>query len=104
MNKLKTIEGAIGEHIINQSNVLNELHRLAHRQFPYQSQGFNYDHMTRYYKVFSSSEIDAIAQEEIGLSLSEMYMMGLTLMGTYKNRFSLQSEHEASTEQASRTK
>lgn len=90
INKLKDLENNIGKHYneIMAKNVLLELYRISHRQFPWQTPPHK-GWMTRYYKIFGISEIDKIIQGEIGLTTKELYTLGLAFTGVYLNYFSL---------------
>src|SRR3989344_7569192 len=52
-NQLKDLENEISKYYSNKKNVLLELHRISHRQFPWQAQESQKDYFTRYYKIFS---------------------------------------------------
>ncbi len=87
VNKLKDLENEVAK-LYGKENVLLELFRLAHRQFPWQVRP-NGIWINRYYKIFSHPQLDSILQRVIGLNAQELYTFGLALTGTYLNWFAL---------------
>ena len=85
VNKLKDLENKISGIYVNQDNILTELFRIAHRQFLWQA-GPNSEFLTRYYKIFSSSELDKIVEKTIGLSARDLYIIGMMFIGAYLKR------------------
>lgn len=61
INKLKSIENEIGGMFVNKDNILVELFRISHRQFPWQISP-NGEYLTRYYKILE--EIKKIKDEK----------------------------------------
>ncbi|MEK7658840.1 MAG: hypothetical protein AAB352_03190 [Patescibacteria group bacterium] len=90
VNKLKDLENNISIHFnsILGKNILLELYRISHRQFPWQRLP-NQIWMTRYYKIFGQTDIDAIIQKIIGLTIKEIYILGMALTGVYLTYFAL---------------
>lgn len=82
INKLKNIENEIGGMFVNKDNILVELFRISHRQFPWQIRP-NGEYLTRYYKIFSQEPLDKILVETIGLSAKELYLSGMLFVGAY---------------------
>lgn len=80
VNKLKNFENQSAAIIINNSNILKELNRIARRQFPWQ---FRIDPslFIRYYKIFSNSRVVKIIEEKVGLTIQQWYMIGTVLLG-----------------------
>lgn len=83
LEKLHNIEGAISKKYINKDNVLKEMQRLSHRQFPWQNQNPSISTFARYYKVFSSEAMNEIVQQTIGISVNDLCFFGLQLWGLY---------------------
>lgn len=90
INKLKDLENniALRYNDLFKNNILIELYRLAHRQFPWQSPP-NLIWITRYYKIFGALGVDAIIQRKIGLTTKELYKIGLGFIGLYLDMFAL---------------
>lgn len=81
INKLRKLDGMVSQQY-PAGAVLLELHRSAHRQFPWQLKPSGI-WLGRYFKIFSHSKIDSILQRVIGLTAKELYTMGLALIGLY---------------------
>jgi len=88
VNKLKELEDEIDKKFIDKTNVLLELHRIGHRQFPWQSKP-NREYITRYFKIFGCSSLDTIIQNVIGLSTQELYLNLMILFSFYQNKLAL---------------
>ncbi len=82
VNKLKNLENNIGGAYINKDNILVELFRISHRQFPWQARP-NSKFLTRYYKIFSMPKLDEILQKSIGLTAKNLYLVGMMFIGAY---------------------
>ena len=82
INKLKNLENNIGGIYVNKDNILVELFRISHRQFPWQTRP-NSEFLTRYYKIFSTPELDKILQKSIGLTTKNLYLVGIMFIGAY---------------------
>lgn len=82
INKLKDIENEIGRVFINKDNILVELFRLSHRQFPWQVRPSG-EYLTRYYKIFNQKSLNIILVKTIGLSVKELYISGMLFVGAY---------------------
>lgn len=89
VNALKKLEDEITKRYgdIFQKHILLELYRIAHRQFPWQ-QAPNSSALLRSYKIFSGGGLDAILQDRIGMSASQLYTLGLAFSGHYIGSFS----------------
>lgn len=90
LNKLKKLEDDI---VIEQGDsinevVLQEIYRISHRQFPWQTRP-NLICMTRYYKIFSHKELDLIIKRLIGMSTKDLYTLGVAFTGSYLDYFSI---------------
>jgi hypothetical protein len=90
LNLLKKLEDGIAqhyEHLISK-NILLEMYRIAHRQFPWQHRD-PLAHITRYLKIFGRPSLDLILRERIGLGAQKLYLIGMSLMGVFVERFGL---------------
>lgn len=90
LNKLKDLENNISIHYngIFKKQILIELYRTSHRQFPWQARP-NLISLTRYYKIFNHPDIDSIIQKHTGLTTKELYTIGLAFTGVYIEFFAL---------------
>ncbi|MBI1833894.1 MAG: hypothetical protein HYR90_03630 [Candidatus Andersenbacteria bacterium] len=89
INKVKDFENDLTKIYRGKINVLVEIHRMAHRQFPWQIHGFNKIYLTRYFKIFSYPALDKIVKETTGLTTQEIYLLGIATLGVYVTKFSL---------------
>jgi hypothetical protein len=85
MNEIRTIENEISKKYITPTNVLVEIHRIAHRQFPWQG-NVNLKFLTRYFKIFVHPGLDQIINDTIHLSTQEIYVIGSLFLGNYLDR------------------
>jgi len=88
INKLKDLENKIIKKFIDETNILTEFHRIAHREFPWQSSP-NQKYIARYFKIFNYTPLNNIIQSVIGLTTQELFLIGMLLFGFYKNKFAL---------------
>lgn len=90
INYIKELGNKIAETYpeVYKPNILIELYRIAHNQFPWQ-RGTTRDAVLRYFKIFGASQFDPILQSRIGLTASELYIIGLALVGHFSEEFLL---------------
>lgn len=87
INKVKWLENEIVK-VYPKDTFLLEMYRISHRQFPWQIRPDS-SWLTRYFRIFSSVELDDIIQRVVGLTTLELYTIGLSLTGIYLENFSL---------------
>ncbi|HLC42594.1 MAG TPA: hypothetical protein VJO34_13350 [Methylomirabilota bacterium] len=87
VNKLKDLENEIVS-LYPQGSILLELHRIAHREFPWQRPP-NATWLSRYYRIFSYPDLDAVLHGATGLTARELYLLGLAFAGLYLDQFAL---------------
>ena len=87
VNKLKDLENSVAG-INPEGSILLELHRIAHRQFPWQ-RGPTRVMMGRYYRIFSRVPLEAILKRKLGLTAKELYRLGLVVSAIYLDTFAL---------------
>lgn len=80
INKIKDIDNAIAR-FYTRANLIHELHRLAHRQFPWQ-RAPNQRALARYFYIFSNPPLDTILRSVLGLSARELYLAGMAFTGS----------------------
>ena len=71
-------------------DVMMEVHRLPHRQFPWQS-GFSVNSVLRAIKIFGKKEVDDIVTAELGMTVVQVTALGLSLAGHYAHSPALQA-------------
>ena len=87
VNKLKTLENHVAT-LYPEGSILLELHRIAHREFPWQRPP-NAILLARYYQIFGQPGLDDILRRTIGVGAQTLYLIGLGLAGIYLERFAL---------------
>ena len=85
LNKLRYIRDEVAKTYIDKDNVLTEFYRIAHRQFPWQSRA-DFKFLFRYYKIFSNSTINGIVQNILGISVRDLYYIGLAFFAIYSEK------------------
>jgi tRNA synthetases class I (W and Y)/S4 domain len=83
VNTLKAFENQIYPGNQPSSSVLIELSRIAHRQFIWQGNPPNAATTVRYFKIFNHPQIVDICLERLGLTVEEIYLSGMTLLGSF---------------------
>lgn len=89
INALKKLEEFISERADQSEDILWELGRIAHRQFPWQKSP-NHRTLARYYKIFSRRPIDELVKRKLGLTTNQFYRLGLAFVGHFLGSFSFQ--------------
>ena len=86
VNHLRRLDGiAFMAGNNGQPDVMMELHRIAHRQFPFTQVGIS--PLMRAVKIFGEAAIDQIAQRELGLSAKEFFRLGTAVAGHFNHTF-----------------
>lgn len=88
LNKLKALENEIGGQYTNQDNILVEMFRIAHRQFPWQMNP-NGNFIIRHHKIFGTTDMSTIIEETTGLNTKDLYTIGMVFIGAYLNRLAI---------------
>jgi hypothetical protein len=88
INAIKDLEekSYIAHRPLFQNNMLIEIFRLAHRQFPWQRRP-NEDTLLRYFKIFNTRDFDPIIRDAIGIDAPEIYTIGLGFAGHFMRSF-----------------
>lgn len=80
VNKLKAFENDVWPLHGGGHNILTELRRITHRQFPWQSRP-NTSSLLRYFKIYSHPDLDEIVEGQLGLPIQKWYFIGFALFG-----------------------
>lgn len=64
-------------------DVLFELHRIAHRQFPWQMGMGGANPMIRAFKVFGEAAVGAIVERELGMTTRQFLQLGMAVSGHF---------------------
>ena len=57
--------------------------RIAHKQFVWQQNRLNWRPIIRYYKLFNTPEIVAYAERATGLTIKQIYLIGMSYLGIF---------------------
>ncbi len=82
-NTLRDLEGEIYRDLVGGPNIQLEMMRIMHRQFVWQQQRFNWTWIIRYYKLFNTPALTAHAEQATGLSVEEIYLIGMCYLGHF---------------------
>ncbi|MFQ6756753.1 hypothetical protein V6Z72_20630 [Cereibacter sphaeroides] len=83
VNGLRAVEGEIYAEFQIGKQIHLELMRIAHRQFVWQQFRFHQIPAIRYYKLFNTPLIDSYAQAATGLTLKDIYTIGMCYVGHF---------------------
>jgi hypothetical protein len=88
INTIKDLEEKVylARRPLFQDNILLEMFRVAHRQFPWQRPP-NEDTLLRYFKIFNTAEFDPIIRNAISIAAPEIYTIGLGFAGHFMRSF-----------------
>lgn len=83
INHIKRLDDEAYAAFGDQRDVLLEINRIAHRQFPWQIRvGVN--PLTRAFKIFGRDAVETIVMREFGLTMRQVLLMGFALFGHFK--------------------
>jgi hypothetical protein len=66
---------------------MQELHRMAHRQFPWQAFRPTAENITRYHMIYGHPPLTGIIQTATGLLPEGLFLFGMALLGVFINNF-----------------
>ena len=79
INFIRDIEDEIAKRN-DESNILREIHRIVHRQFPWQRPPSTSSIM-RYLKIFGGSDLEPAVEQQTGLPIRKFYQLAFALSG-----------------------
>jgi len=89
VNHLKNLEEVIAGRYRTSDLLMQELHRMAHRQFPWQEFRPTAENITRYHMIYGHPPLTEIIQTATGLSPEELFLFGMALLGNFMQTFAL---------------
>ena len=96
MTMLRNLEGAaFAESGPGQSDVMLELHRIAHRQFPWRTED-RAATMMRSFKVFGTDAVNRVVLQQLGMSMRDYITLGIAVTGNFNNQFGGTSKQQYS--------
>lgn len=92
VNMLRELENELHAEFreIMQPNILLEVYRISHRQFPWQKRPDGRV-LLRYFKIFGHTDFAAMLENTMQITASELYTLGLGLVGNYMTTFGFNS-------------
>jgi hypothetical protein len=93
-NHIRALEdAAYSEPGAKPSDVMLELHRIAHRQFPWQiSMGMA--PMMRAFKVFGEAAVEAIVVRDLGMTVRQFLLLGTAVGGHFLSRWGMSTNQD----------
>jgi hypothetical protein len=88
-NELKRFEEFISGKFLSPESIMLELHRIAHRQFPWQMSNPTAANLMRYYLVYQYGALGELVRKVTGLTVGEVFFMGMALLGVFMKRLFL---------------
>lgn len=89
VNRLKNLEEVITGRYRSSGLFMQELHRMAHRQFPWQESRPTEVNITRYHMIYGYPPLRGIIKSTTGLSSEELFLFGMALLGNFTGTFAL---------------
>jgi hypothetical protein len=74
-------------------DVIFELHRIAHRQFPWQM-SIGMAPMIRAFKVFGESAVEAIVVRELGMTVRQFLLLGAAVGGSFRRKWGMSTNQD----------
>lgn len=98
INKLKDFENNAWHIFGDKESILDELRRIAHRQFPWQSRP-SWALFLRYFKIYGNPRLSSITQDVLGMTVLQWYTIGIALTGALLNhpKFNIDANIQIST-------
>jgi hypothetical protein len=75
------------------SDVIFELHRIAHRQFPWRMK-MGAGPMMRAFKVFGEAAVEAIVVQELGMTTRQFLLLGVALSGHFWKQWGMSTNQD----------
>lgn len=93
VNQIQHLEETAIKEKDESFDVVFELLKLAHRQFPWQSRP-DHQFLFRYFRIFNHFKVRPLFVEKIGIDPKTTYLIGLTLTGHFMEMFGLHNPPE----------
>ena len=93
VNTIRQTEESGSKERIEVEDVLKELHRISHRQFPWQQRS-DLIGLVRYLKVFGSPEVGPLLERETGFTIREYFLLGMWLTSHLQQRFDINAQED----------
>ena len=90
INHIKRLDNEAYAAFGDQRDVLLEMHRIAHRQFPWQI-GMGVNPLMRALKIFGHSAMEAIVVKELGMTMRQVLLIGMAMIGHFQKSAGMQN-------------
>lgn len=90
VNHIRRLDGCA---YVLEHDVMFELHRIAHRQFPWQTD-MGVNPMMRAFKVFGERGVEAIVQREMGMTARQFLQLGMAVGGHFSKRWGMSTNQD----------
>ncbi len=90
INGIKDFENNAWPIFGDSSNVMKEVRRIAHRQFPWQTR-IGTDLFLRYFKIYNNPRVASVVKDKLGLTVQQWYIAGTAAFGATvsNNKFNI---------------
>ncbi len=84
LNKVKDIDNYIGEHYVDQGNVLHILSKLmSHQQFVWQENRPNHQTWNRYFTIYQHEQVRPIFEKFFGITVEKFFVFSMLVWYNY---------------------
>lgn len=90
MEKLRRLDNKISEVGIDSDNVMLEMFRIGHRQFPHQQDIMNKASLIRYGRLFTYSEVTPIVIDRMGLPYEKIATIGVGFWSLFNSQAAIE--------------
>jgi hypothetical protein len=93
INHIKRLDDGAYRVSGEKADVLFELHRIAHRQFPWQIK-IGVGPLMRAFKVFSHDSVERIVIRELGMTMKQFLLLGSAVTGHFQNKWGMSTDQD----------
>ena len=87
INMIRKLENiAFSETGAGQVDVMLEIHRMAHRQFPWQMND-GAAVMMRAFKIYGTEAVNKVVVQQLGMSMRDYMVLGMAITGNFNKQF-----------------
>lgn len=93
-NILRSLENAEAANELDETNILNEMHRIGHRQFPWQRGFFNRIALYRYSYIYNNKACGDYFESQFGISMNKFILCGFACYGFFSGKMQMRGHPE----------
>jgi hypothetical protein len=90
INHIKRLDNEAYVAFGDQRDVLLEMHRIAHRQFPWQT-GMGVNSLMRAFKIFGGGTVEGFVIREFGMTMRQVLLIGMAMIGHFQKSAGMQN-------------